>query len=193
MTVPVVDREGFRRVISSTLAGFGLSDAATRWDIDPNAAIGDQDRAVVGLDVFSMSALAVDEHRRFLSDGTDGYAAGTFWVLEIGNREVVITVKAEAFDRGVEAAEIIDYIRTGIRADAATAALNAIGMAYVWSTKAIRVPARVDSRALNTAVADFEFGAIGQQVSLVVPPGVGGDYIATVDGPSNIVLGTLTP
>ncbi len=189
MTVPVLQREALRAIIGSLT---GLSDSATYWGIDPNSAIGDSDRAQVQLDLFSMSALAVDEHRRYLSDGTDGYSAGTYWTLEIGNRELVITVRAEALDKAVEAEEIIDQIRTSVRSDAVTAKLNAINLAFVWATKATRLPARIDSRAVNTAVADFEFAGIAQFVSSVIPPGVGGDYIATVNT-NNVVPGTLVP
>src|ERR1035438_9216731 len=109
----VVDKVNLLAIIG------GLTDkspAATTWGLDPQTIVGDQDRAQISLQVFSIMPLGVDEHRRTLSDGTDGYPVGTWWVLEIGSREVIINVRVEAYDFSVEAAELVDQIRTRIRA-----------------------------------------------------------------------------
>jgi len=45
---------------------------------------------------------------------------------------------------------------------------------------------------VSAATCEFTFGGVALQTSAVTPPGVGGDYIATIDG-NNIVPGTLTP
>lgn len=188
MTVRVLNKEGLRSIIAGLT---GLSDGATLWELDPQSYISDTDRARVTLEVIGMGAVGVDEHRRQLSDGTDGYPAGTFWTQELGNRHVRLTVKAEAFDAGVEACEFIDAVRTGIRADASTAALNAIALAFVWAEEATPLKLVINERRVNMAVADFTFAGIAQQVSNVIPPGVGGDYIAVVNG-NNVVPGTFS-
>ncbi len=187
----VLDKEGFRKMVGTL---HGLADTSTWWALDPDTFTADTDRAAVQLELISMRSLGVDEHRRFLSDGTDGYPAGTYWTLEIGNREFVIQVKVEAYDKSVEAAEIVDLMRTLIRSDAATAQLNALKLAYVWSEQTVRLPRLVvNDRDVNYASCDFTFAGIAAQVSSVVKPGVCGDYIATVDGPTNLIPGTLTP
>jgi hypothetical protein len=189
----VLDREKFREVIAGILNNAcGLSRNATRWETDPRGMISDTDRADVSLEVFSMSALAVDEHRVVYN--LPGQPANSLTTSEIGNRTIVITLRAEAFDKSVEASELIDAIRTGIRAETVTAQLNAINLAYVWSEQATRVRVTVDERVVNTAIADFTFAGIAQQVTSVVIDGSGaeGGWIQTVDG-NNIVPGTLTP
>jgi hypothetical protein len=182
----ILDKDGFLALIASLTS---LSPGATFWALDPNPTVGDQDRAQVKLEVFNMSALGVDEHRRHVSDGTDGYPDQTWWVQEIGNRHIVINVRAEAFDRGVEASEIIERIRTLIRADSSTALLNGMRLAYVWSEKTVRLPTTYDQRVVNAATADFTFAGISNIVSEVVPQQ---GWITTVNG-NNIVPGTITP
>lgn len=177
----VLNKDAFRAIIASLT---GLSDGATVWELDPQPYIGDQDRAKVYLQLFSMEALGVDEHRRAFNPG--GYPPGSFVTTEIGNRTLKITIRAEVFDRGQEASELIDLIRTGIRAEAVTAKLNAINLAYVWSEQATNLRTRVDTRMVNAAVADFTFAGIASQVS-----DRQGDYILTVNG-NNQIPGTVT-
>ena len=182
----VLDKDGFLSLIASIS---GLQPTSVYWWIDPTPTVSDIDRAQVRLEVFNMYALGVDEHRRHVSDGTDGYPVNTYWVQEIGNRHITINIRAEAYDRGVEASEIIDRIRTLIRADAVTAQLDALRLAYVWSEKAMRVPNAADSRALNTATADFTFAGIANIVSETQN---NQGWIETVNG-TNQIPGTLTP
>jgi hypothetical protein len=182
----ILDKDGFLALIASLT---GLSPGATFWSLDPNPAVGDQDRAQVKLEVFNMEALGVDEHRRHISDGTDGYPDQTWWVQEIGNRHIHINIRAEAFDKGVEAAEIIERVRTLIRADANTARLDAMRLAYVWSEKTIRLPTTYDTRVVNVATADFLFAGISNIVSEIV---LQQGWIETVNG-NNQVPGTITP
>lgn len=188
MTTSVFDTEGFADIVACILDDTAsLSPYAVIWDTDSDPFISDRDRARVVLDIFSISALAVDEHRRAFEP--DGYPATSFVTQEIGNRTIVLTVRAEAFDKRVQAAELIDMIRTGIRAEKVTAQLNAINLAYVWSEQATRVKYKVDQRVVNAAVADFTFAGIAQQISSVE---INEGWISTVDG-NNIVPGTLTP
>ncbi len=188
MRPPVLDVNGLRSIIAGLTE---LSDSATNWATDGDPFVGDMDRAKVTLDLFSMSALAVDEHRR--AYGPPGYPADAFVTTEIGNRTLVITVMAETYDGGAQAAELVDRIRTGIRTEATTAKLNAINLAFVWAEQATRVKRVVDSRVVNVAIADFTFAGIAQQVSSVVRDGSGdvGGWIQTVNT-TNQVPGTLT-
>lgn len=181
----VLDKDGLLAIIQQVS---DLPVGSVFWSLDPNPAVSDTARAQVKLEVFDMYALGVDEHRRHVSDGTDGYPLNTFWTQEIGNRHVVINVRAEAFDKSVEAAEIIDRIRTLIRADATTAQLDALRLAYVWSEKAHRLPTAYDQRVVNAATADFTFAGIANIVSDVQN---NQGWIDTVNT-TNLIPGTLT-
>ncbi len=189
MSQPVLDTEGLRRIF---VAVSDLSDSTTSWNTDGQNFTGDRDRARISLDLFSLQALAVDEHRRAYN--LPGQPANSFTTTEIGNRTLVITVRAESYDGGAQAAELLDRIRTGIRAEVVRDALNEIGLAYVWSEQATRVQYVIDNRIVNCAVADFTFGGVAKQVSSVVVDGSGsvGGYISTVNT-NNTVPGTLTP
>jgi hypothetical protein len=191
---PVLDKAGFAAVIASCLTS--LSPAAVVWKNDPQPFIGDQNRARVVLDLFSMTGLAWDERRRVYN--LPGYPPNSFVTVLLGNRTLIITIRAEAFDASVEAAEIIDQIRSKLYSDASNDALNAINIAYVDSIAAVRVSYQVDERVVNAAIADFTFAGVAQHVSGIavdgnVPgPGTGPTWIQTVDG-NNIVPGDLEP
>lgn len=176
----VLDRDGLQAIVAD-LAGLSLN-AIVYGEVDPNPIIGRGDRARVSLDLSDFAGHGVDEHRQQLSDGTDGYPEGTFWIRELGERLLKITFKAEAFDKHLEAAEIIDRIRTGMQQYGMADRLNAIGLAFVWAGSAVRVPLRINERVVNCAMAEFEFAGVADKVSLVIPPDVGGDYIETING-----------
>ncbi len=177
----VLDREGLQAIVAGLT---GLSPAATIWALDPEPMIGDQDRARVVMQLFSMESLGVDEHRPAF--GPPGFPADNYVITELGNRTLRITMRAEVFDAEVEAAELLDAIRTGIRTEASTEALNAINLAFVESHPATYVRYIVDDRHVNAAIADFVFAGIAQLVS---DPNA--DYIETVNG-NNVVPGTIT-
>lgn len=177
----VLDKAGFRAIIAGLT---GLSDGATRWALDPQAFISDQDRACVELRVFSITSLGVDEHRRDF--GPPGYPSSSYVITEIGNRTLHITIRAETYDKGVEAAEVLDQIRTRIRAEAVRDQLNAINLAFVEAQPATMVSYQVDERVVSAAIADFTFAGIAQYVSDPDAP-----YIETVNT-DDIVPGTLT-
>jgi hypothetical protein len=191
--IPVVDHAGLLAVITGIAeTTWGLGATVAFWEDDPNPMVSDTDAAQITLSAPKIDAVGVDEHRRHLSDGTDGYAAGTFWTLEVGNRKVMITIKAQTFNKGVAAAELVDAIRTGLSSDTVTAQLNALNLAFVWASNSVRIKVNVDERVVSTAAADFEFAGVSQFVSQVILPGVGGDYIASVNT-NNIVPGTVSP
>jgi hypothetical protein len=186
--VRVLNKEGFRSIIASLT---GLSDGATVWDLDPQPFVSPNDRAKVVLQLFSLTSLGVDEHR--MAYGPPGYPANAMVTTEIGNRTLKITMRAEAFDATAEASEILDLIRTGVRADAVVAQLNAINIALVETGPATFVSYQVDERMVNAAIADFTFAGIAQQTSAIAidgTPALGG-YISTVNT-NNAVPGTLT-
>lgn len=184
----ILDREGFRRIIVGLS---GLHDGAVVWDLAPAPIIGDSDRALVTLEIFNISAVHVDEHRAyyFTADGEEPNGAAEFF--QVGNRHVVITMRAEAFDVEEEATEILDRIRTGVRADAITAQLDALNLAFVWAEPTMRFHKHVDTRVVNSAICDFTFAGIAQQITRVIPPNAGGDYIQTVNT-TNLVPGTYS-
>lgn len=191
MSTPVLNKPGLLSVIQACVAPYGLSPAAVSWALDPQAIIGDVDRAKVTLQVFGMKANGVDEHRYIYNDPAQ--PANSLETLELGNREVKVTVKVEAFDYEVEAAEIIDVIRTSIRTERNTLALNAISLAFIWAEEATPVRMVINEREVNVAVADFTFGGVAQQVSSVAVDGSDNDitWIQTVNG-NNVVPGTFS-
>lgn len=184
----VLNRAGLLSIVASLT---GLSTAASEWRLDPNAFVGDTDQAKVQLLLTHFKAVGVDEHRYHVSDGTDGYEAGTWWVQELGNRDLIVQVSCESFAAGIEAAEIIDNIRTRIRAAAVTAQLNAIGLALEWMGPSVRRQLVVDQREVSAAAADLKLAAVANFVSLVILPDVGGDFIETVNT-TNVVPITET-
>lgn len=184
----VLDRDAFKALVAQLA---DMPPGTVYWEIDPNAVVSDTVQAEIQLKLFMISALHVDEHRRHVSDGTDGYPAETFVIQEIGNREVKITMIAKTFNRGVEAMELIDKVRTRIRADKVVAQLNAMNLALEWIEKPQPVTTVYEQRAVSVAVCEFRFGGINQDVD-TIPAGQGGDYIATVNG-NNQVPGTFTP
>ena len=178
----VIDKEGLRKVIASLT---DLSMNATRWDLDPEAFVSDQDRAAVILKVFRMGhGVDVDEHRPVFD--APGYPANQLVITEMGERRFTITVRAEAYDKSVEAAEILDSIRTRIRSEASTEALNALSIALITTHDAIAVAYKVDERVVNTAIADFEFSGVASFVSDTNAP-----FILTVNG-NNVVPGVIS-
>jgi hypothetical protein len=179
----VVNKPALQAIIASLT---GLSAPATEWGLDPNAFVGDMDRANVQITIERIEALGVDEHRRVL--GPPGYPATTFVTTEIGQREIHINLYAECYDYSVEAAELIDLVRTSIRADAVTAQLNAINLAFEWMSTTTPIRQVRNERALNAASADIRFGGINSVVSTQDNTG----WIDNINGPKNIVPGTFT-
>lgn len=175
----VVDKVGLLAILTGLT---DLSPAAMQWGLDPTLIVGDQDRAKVELTIFSIIPVGVDEHRRVLSDGTDGYPANTWYVTEIGNREIIVNVLARTYDKSVEAAELVDQIRTRVRAEAVTARLDAIAIAFQWASNTVMQRTVEDNREVSVASADFKFGGIARWVSVIDPTGAG--WIATVNSPN---------
>lgn len=186
--MPVLDRDAFAALIAQLA---DMPPGTVYWEVDPNNMVSDTVQAEIQLTLFSLSALHVDEHRRHISDGTDGYPAGAFITQEIGNRELRIQLVAKTFNKGVEAAELLDKVRTAIRADTAVAQLNGMNLALEWIEKTQRLPTVYEQRAVSVASCEFKFGGINQIVA-VIPPNQGGDYIATVNAPLNNAIGTFT-
>jgi hypothetical protein len=170
----VLDRTGLQTLIAS-LASLDVSNV--EWDPDPSAAMVSPESATrVTLTLFGLSALGVDEHRVAFSPG--GYPANSMVTTEIGNRDIIVNIMVEAYDLAIEAAEVMDRIRTGIRADASTATLNGLNLALVWMTRTTRVRMTAEQRAVSVATADLKLAGIAQLVSSVQ---VGAGWIDQID------------
>lgn len=177
----IVDRDGFVSLIQSIT---GLK--TVYWATNGQPFISDEDRMSVELEIFSVKSLGVDEHRPFYS--APGYPANSYVITEVGNREVIMTIRVRAFDGNTDASEMLDVIKTLLRSAASTAALNALSLAVEWMGPSVRIVENIDTRRINTSVADFRFGGISQMdSSLELNQG----WIDTVDG-NNIVPGDLT-
>jgi hypothetical protein len=171
----VLDRQGLLALIA-TLAGLPTTDVV--FDPDPNPAmVSPESQVKVTLTLFGLAALGVDEHRLAFNPG--GYPTNTLVTTEIGNRDLTVNVMVEAFDQGIEAAEIIDRIRTGIRADASTAVLNGLNLAFVWATKTTRIRTTREQRETSVATMDLMLAGIAQQVSAVQ---TGFGWVDDIDG-----------
>lgn len=186
--LPIVNKDAFAAIIANCLTS--LSANAVVWKLDPQPFIGDTDRARIVLDVFSIMGDGWDERRRVY--GLPGYPPNAYVTVMLGNRIVHVTVRAEAFDKSVEAAELVDQVRSNIFSDDNNAALNAINLAWVDAEAAVRMDYHVDERAVNCAVADFTFNGIAQHVSGIaidgnVPGlGTGPTWIETVNTDNEI-------
>lgn len=174
MSVRVLDKEGLRKVFVGLS---GLSDFATSWELSPDPFVGDQDRVKINLKLTNMRSIGVDEHRTALNP--PGYPATAFVTTELGNRLFTIQVKVEAYDADVEAIEIIDALRTGIRAEDTNAKLYDLMIALVEIMPAIMLPTSYDNRVVSVAACDFVFAGIAQKVSKVE---IDQGYIETIDG-----------
>ncbi len=180
----VLDRTGFLTLVA-TLAGLPTTDVVFAPDPEP-AMVSPESQVRVTLTLFGLAALGVDEHRDAFNPG--GYPDNTLVTTEIGNRDITINVMVEAYDLGIEAMEIIDSIRTGIRTAASTATLNSLRLAFVWATKTTRIRTVREQRETSVATADFMLAGIAQQVSAVQ---TGSGWVeeinsAPLDGPPNI-------
>jgi hypothetical protein len=189
---PVLDKESFRQIIVSLS---GLSDTAVIWDTDPRPFIGDQDRALVVLDLFSLRGEGWDETRS--AYGPPGYPANAYVTTLYGNRTLVITIRVEEYDKSVEASEIIDSIRLGVHDVQVDLQFDGIRLAFSESSQSTRVKYIVDERVVNAAIADFMFLGAAQKVTSVIIDGtVGpnnrGAYITNVNDANNDIPGTLT-
>lgn len=189
---PVLDTAGFASVIAKCLVS--LSPNAIVWKTASDPFIGDQDRARITLDLFSLRGLGWEERRRVYA--LPGYPANAFVTVMLGNRTLIITARADVYDKDAQAAELLDQIRSRMIDDDIIEALNAINIAFVSSHPATRVDYVVDERVVNCAVADFTFAGVAQHVSGIaidgnVPVPFASDptWIETIDPP----VGDLKP
>lgn len=183
----VLDKEGLRKIIVQVS---GLQDGSVVWGLGPQPFVSDVDRAIVKMKVFSLRGEGWDEKR--YEYGPPGYPPNVFVTTMRGNRTLVITFRVEAFDKDVEAAEILDRIRTQIIDDDPNMKLDAIRLAYSDSTQSTEINYTVDEHVVNSCQADFTFLAVAEQVTSVIPDGqVGpdnrGGYIETVNGNNKII------
>jgi hypothetical protein len=181
----VLDTRGFIALIKSLT---GIQNVV--FSHDPTPQIGDIDRAQIVLTYKSVVARHVDEHRPVWSD--PAYPVGTSYVLEIGNRDVIVSVRAEVYDGGAEAIELIEAIRIGIRSAASTESLNEMMLAFQWMSPAVDRQFKAETREVCAAVADIRLSGISMVKTGIILPGQGGDYIAEIL-PNNTITGTFTP
>jgi hypothetical protein len=154
--------------------------------------VGDQDRALVILKYVGLKSIGVDEHR-YLFEPPD--VPNAFVVQEIGNREITVNIRAESYDSGAEALEVLDLIKTKIRSEAAKAALNALRLAFVWAEKSLQQDYIVDNREVCAAFCDFTLAGIAAYYSSQTdqgPESPGGDWIATIND-TGTIPGSLAP
>lgn len=187
LLVPVVNKPGFLALIDSLT---GLQPGATVWVNDPRPMIGDVNFAQVTLEMFSSTALGIDEHRRESStDPVSG--APTMTSDDLGNRDIMITVKAYTYVYEAEATEILESIRAGLRLETSVAAMDVINLALVWAGTITRIPTVADNRALSSAALDIKIAGVSH-IQTITTSG----WITSIgpdpSSPNPTIPGTLT-
>ncbi len=183
----IVDKVSFSALIAA-LAHVG--PYSVFWTTDPNPPVSDLDRMLVELKLLSISSyLGTDEH--LLEYNPPGYPPDTSIIQDIGNREVRIQVKVKTYDLALEAAEVMDLIRTGMRYQTTTTTLNGISLALEYIEQTVDLPTVAEDRAVSCCACDFMFGGIANQTSQIFLPGVGGDFISTVNSPAGTPPGAV--
>lgn len=152
-----------------------LQTCSVVWELDPDPMVSPSDAAIVKIRMRRIKAVGVDEHRY-----------GDDYTLECGQREVMLTFRAEAYDYEVEASEILNRIIGGLWWVATGQALNAIGLAYQKAEGTADFAYTADTRVVNVATCDIRFNGCSNFFNEAI------GTIASVDG-NNIIPGTLTP
>lgn len=158
----------------------GLTSFSVRWAHDPDPVVSDTDHASVSFLLSSSGAVGVDEHRYEYDSGTN-----TLTISECGNRTVTVKATAEAYDANAEASDILESIRTGIRSQSVTDALDAIGLSLQVARPIVDLPTFYDNRVVSAAVLELQFNARAVS-SVAQPPGQG--WISTVNGDNSIPI-----
>jgi hypothetical protein len=150
----------------------GLSPGSHIWSKDPIPFISPLDAAVVYLTVRSIKTRGIDDLRPDVT---------------AGDRDLCVTIRAEAFNLSVEASEILNRILTGLQRPSTNLLLGNIGLSYMKNGGMAEISYQIDNRAVNAAIADVFFNGIINDFPGVDPSG----NIATVNT-NNIVPGVIS-
>lgn len=154
------------------------------WYNDPNRTPNATDNATIKCRLRTYAGRGVDEVRYTYTPPSPG--PENFDTTQVGQRDVVLSLVCEAWQKSAEAAEILDTVRTRLRRSDVRSSLLAINLALQTMDATIELPTTYDSRALSVASLDIHFGAISVDDLSTDTPADGDTWIETVDG-DNII------
>lgn len=175
---PVVNKSGLQIIILG-LSGLTQSTSVI-WGLDPTPFISDVDRAMIYMKVRQFQPEGNDDTRYSLS-GT------TFTTEQCGQRVTVLTMRAEVYDQSLEASDLLETVRVGLRLPTTIVALNAINLAYVRCGPTQDVNYEIDNRVVNAATMEVWLNGIVDISSTQNNEG----WIETVNS-NNKIPGTIT-
>jgi hypothetical protein len=159
------------------------------WIDDPLPTASGALQAQIKLKLSSFAGNGVDETRFTYTAGSPG----TLDTTQVGNRNIVLSVRAECYRRSAEAGELLDRIRTRLKRNSSLQTLLGLNLAIQTMAPTAYLPTTYDNRVLSVASMDVMLG--GVQIDDISndtdPSGEGETWIDTVDG-DNQIPGTIT-
>lgn len=126
----------------------GLGAYSVAWGLDPDPTVSDTDMASIRVKVRQYQPNGTDEHRYSYSDGT-------FTTEEIGQRIILLTLRAEAYNISVEAHEYLEIVRASLNYLSTADTLNSYNLSFAKAAPTVDVSYDVDNRAVNAATMDI--------------------------------------
>ena len=158
----------------------GLTGNAVGESRSSTPLISDTELAYVSIDWGTLQSVGTDETRRVLvGSGNTGVLTETV----SGSRQIVITIRCEEYDIGVDPKERLDRITMGLDLRPTVDALYAIGLALAHVRAEVSATYTVNSREVRMAQADYFFNA-SNALDYVYPTGQG--WIDTVNGTDKV-------
>lgn len=185
----VVDKAALLAIIAP-LTGLS-SPTSVLWANDPQPMISDIDQAKVTIKLTSIGANGIDEARYTFTDNSElsPPAPSLFETSEVGQRDVVLSLRAEVFEAGAEAVEILDAVRTGLRKQSTADALNGILLAVQTMEPTVDLPTTYDNRVVSVASMDVKLAGLAQSSETEV----GFGWIDTVNTDDEFSTSGVTP
>lgn len=180
----VLNKAGLMAIIQPMT---GLTKNGVYWDLDNEPPVNDVDRARVRMRVRGYAPVGSDEHVYTYTPGGAPPGTATFTTTEAGNRNIQISIIAEAYSKGIEATEILEKIRIRLNADVTASALNALGLAFQHARVTADLPTTYDNRVVSVASMDLFLGGVASYSATQTGQG----WIDTVNT-TDSVPGTLT-
>lgn len=167
---PLVLKTGLMSIIQPLT---GLSATSVVWDEDPQPMVSDVDRALVTLKLGSYASNGVDEVQSSFDD-VRGYQT-----VQVGQRNVTLTIRVETYDKSVEASEILERLRIRLRRGSVGTSLNNIRLALQTIDATQKANTKYDNRVMNVSIMDIHLAAVSRDNLNAL--GVADTYIATTD------------
>jgi hypothetical protein len=170
-----------------------LSGVQTMWRTDAAPAIPGMgpglERARIWLRLTSYGSVGVDEQREEYDPVADQND-----IVNIGQRQLTLSIRAESLDANLEAFDLCERIRFRLRTWTARTLFAPAGLSLRDVQPIAVLEQKVDTRIMKVAVMDVRWNLVVFADPLVAGEG---EYIAAVDGitvpnTGGIIPGTLT-